>query len=463
MHAITFVQFQSKNQTALNIVLDKKSTTEANIKISLQESDYSSNVDKKVKDYSKKAEIKGFRKGKVPGTVIQNMFGKSILAEEINHLISHSLSEYIQKENIKIIGEPLPVEKSADAIDWETQKEFDFEFSIGMVDEFSLDTSSKNKVTRYLIKVDKKVIDETISNLQDQHATMTNPEVSEEGDSLFGSFMQLDSHQPEFKGLIDLPLLEKKYAKLFFGLKSGDSVTFDIEKTFKNEDLRAQVLGIDHSEATKITGKFEFTLKNVNRKAPAELNQELFDKLFGKDIVQDLAGFRDKIKESITHSYQHESVYLLERDIRNHLIKKTKIDTPNDFLKKWLLATNDKLVEEEIDNEFDSYLNELKWSLIRNKIIQNNDLKIERRDIDNKAKQVLAQQFGGEAIIEQLGDKMDEFVTSYLQGNDGQNYSNIQNQVISDKVYKFLRERFTINDKEISLDEFRKKASEHAS
>jgi trigger factor len=443
----------------MDITLDKKSTTEALIKISLKETDYQPKVEQKVKDYSKKAEVKGFRKGKVPKSIIKNLYGKSILVDEINHLISHSLSDYIRENKIEIIGEPIPNREQASSIDWDVQKDFEFEYNIGMVDDFKVDLNKKMKVNRYVIKVDKEVIAETIENLKDQYGSMSNPETSQEGDSIYGEFKQVEG-EIKSTGLLDLGDLDKKIAKPFIGLKSGDKVTFDIVKTLKDESAIAQLLGLDPQDAAGVKGEFELAVKNINRKVPAEINQEFFDRVFGKDVVTDEKVFLEKIEESIAANYQKESAYLLERDLRDYLVKKTKIATPNDFLKDWLLVSNEgKVTKEQIEDEFDLYLDELKWSLIRNKLTAINNIKIEETDIKAKARLVLADQFGGPAILDQLGDKMDEFTNTYLQANDGQNYTAVYNQVLADKIYAFVKDAITISEKKVSLDEFRKLAS----
>ena len=315
------------------------------------------------------------------------------------------------------------------------------------------------KVTRNNIKIGKDIIDETINNLKEQYGNMTNPETSEAGDSIFGEFSQVDG-DIKTTGLLDLTSIDKKLAKPFIGVKSGDKITFDVKKTLETDEAIGQLLSLDPAAASAINGDFELEVKKINRKEPGEINQEFFDKIFGKDIVTDEESFLSKIKESIEANYKKESEYLLERDVRDYLVKKIKIETPNDFLKEWLLISNEgKVTKEQIDDEFDLYLDELKWSLIRNKITSENELKVEDEEIKDKAKLVLADQFGGPAILDQLGDKMDEFTNSYLQANEGQNYSNIYNQVLADKVLGFLKETLNIADKNVSLDDFKKLAS----
>ena len=442
----------------MDITIDKKSTTEALIKVNLKQNDYQPKVELKIKEYSKKADVKGFRKGMVPTSVIQKMYGKSILVDEINHMVYHGLDNYIKEEKLKIIGEPLPNKESATTIDWDTQTEFEFEYNIGLVDDFALDVSKKQKVNRYDIKIDAKIRKETVDNLKDQYGNMTNPEACEDGDSIFGAFTP-EEGEGEHQGLLELNMLDKKDAKKYIGAKAGDEFTFDIKKTLKSDSTISQVLGIDIKDAEAIEGNYKLVVKNINRKVKAEINQEFFDRLFGKDVVEDEEEFNKKIDESISLNYTKEGDYLLERDIRDYFVDKTKIDTPKEFLKDWLLASNaGKVTAEQIDSEFDLYIKDLKWSLIRNKVAEDNKLSVDQEAITDKTKIILAEQFGGPAILEQLGDKMDEFVKTYLEGNEGQNYNNVVNQIIADKVYDFVKENITITNKKVSLDDFRKKA-----
>jgi len=451
--------FTLLNNFVLEITLNKNTGTEASLKISLKEGDYQPKVEKKIKEYSKKAEIKGFRKGKVPLTMIKNMYGKSILVEEINHMISHGLSDYIKDNKLNIIGEPLPDRSQMDSINWDTQKDFEFDYNIGLVDDFKVDLSKKQKITKNEIKVDKKVVDETIANLKEQYGDMTNPDVSEENDAIFGSFTQTEGDL-NAKGVIETKDLGKKEAKQFIGLKKGDKISFDLHKVISSDEQIAQMLGIEVDAAKAITGEVELEVINVNRKVAAEINQTFFDKIFGKDVVKDEKEFLAKVEESISKNYEKESDYLLERDIRDHFVAKTKMETPNEFLREWLFISNEgKVTKEQIDSEFDLYISELKWSLIRNKISEEAKIEVSNDEIKVKAIEVLAEQFGGPSVIQQLGDKMNEFADSYLKANNGENYTTIYKQVATEKVYKHVIDSVTVNTKKISLDDFRKLAS----
>ena len=443
----------------MDIILDKKTSTEALIKVKLKADDYQSKVEEKVKDYARKADIKGFRKGKIPTGVIRKMYGKSIKIDEINHLLSHAVQDYIKDNELQIIGEPLPNNQDADQLDWETQQEFDFEYNIGLVDEFKFDLSKKQKVNDYTIKVDKKTIDEAIENVLSQNGQMTNPETSVEGDSLFGEFTG-DNSELNGTGVLDLKDLDKKSWKPFIGAKKGDQIQFDAKKLFKEDSKISQVTGIELDQLASFDGKITLTVKNVNRSVPAELNQELFDKVFGPKTVATEEEFRAKVEETMAANYQRETGHLLEKTIRDHFVNKTKIDIPSEFLKRWIKVSNEnKVTDEDIEREFDAYVSELKWSLIKNRIVKDNDVKVENEDVVAKAKDQILEQLGGAAVAAQLKDNLDQFADNYLKAENGENYMQVFNQVTSEKTYSLIKESITLNSKAITVDEFRKLAA----
>jgi trigger factor len=440
----------------LDITLNKKTPTEATIKITLKEADYQPKVEEKVKDYSKKANIKGFRPGKVPTSLIRKMYGKSILVDEINHILTRSINEYIKEQKINVLGDPLPDLDKTKSIDWDNQKDFDFEYNIGMVEDIPYDISKKQKVTAYEIKVDDKNIDETIENIQSQFGKMTNPEESAEGDILFGTITN-EAHEIEEKTTLDLNSLKKKDLKKFVGLKKDDKIVFDLFKTFDLAEA-SQMLNRSEDELREIKGDFEFILINVNRREKAELNQELFDQVFGKDQVKDLEGFKTKVTETIKNNYQRETEQFLLNSIRDHLVEKTKIELPDNFLKEWLLVTNENLTKEQIDEEYHLYAKDLKWTLISNKIAEDHEVKVEQDEIREKAKDLIRQQLASSGMAGQLEDNMDAFADNYLSGEDGKNYMQVFNMLRGEKILKKVKEEITISEKKVSMDEFQKLA-----
>jgi len=440
----------------LNITLDKKSTIEASIKVKLNEEDYQLKVEEKIKEYTKTASIKGFRPGKVPAGMIRKMYGKSILVEEVNHMLSHAVNDYVKEQDLKIIGQPLPNSTDADKIDWDTQKEFEFEFDLGLIDEFKVDLSSKQKVKSYTIKVDDKTMTETLDNLKKQFGQMTNPEVSEEGDALFGTLSQKDGELTN-DTLLNISDVDKKLQKQFIGVKKDEVVNFDIEKAIKSTTALATLLGKTEAEVLDLKGKFSFTIKNVNHTEPAELNQEMFDKVFGPNVVGSEEEFLSKISNTISGNYSRETALFLENSIRDHFVAKTKIDVPNEFLKRWLIASNDgKVTEEVLEKEYDMYVTSLKWDLIKSKIAEENEVKVENEDVLAKSKAMIMEQFGGQSMGDQFADKLDEFADNYLKANNGENYMTVFSQVHGEKIMEVIKGKISITEKAVSVDEFQK-------
>ncbi|MEQ8425013.1 MAG: trigger factor, partial [Cyclobacteriaceae bacterium] len=402
----------------MDISLDKKSTTDGLIKIKLSPSDYQPKVEEKIKNYARKANIKGFRQGKVPHGVINKMFGKSILVEEVNHLLSHSVTDYIKSNNLKILGEPLPNQEKANQIDWDNQKEFEFEFQIGLVDDFKYELSSKVKLKSYPIEVDKKVIDDTLSDLKKRFGEITHPEISEEQDNLHGQVTEAGSETPVGAHL-ELGKLDKKVRKDFVGKKKEDSIEMDIRDVFSSDEEIGTFLGISKEDAKSKKGKYNFQITSINRVALAEVNQEFFDKVFGKDAVKSEEEFLSKVKETIQGNYSRETEHLLDHEIQHHLVDNTMINMPDDFLKVWLKNTGgDKITDEVLNKEFSQYKESLKWDLIKNKIAEDLKINVEAAEVKAKAKEMIMEQFGGQAFAAQLGDKLDSIADNYLSDQE---------------------------------------------
>lgn len=446
----------------MEITLNKTNNTEGLIKIRLTEGDYQPNVEEKVKDYARKATIKGFRQGKVPTGVIKKMFGKSILVEEINHLLSHKLSDYIKENNLKILGEPIPNQEKALSIDWEAQKNFEFEYQIGMVEDFKYDLSPKVKVKSYPIEVDEKTIQETVSDLKKRFGKVTYPDLSEAEDNLFG---ELRASEGDFKRenvFIPIEKVEKKEQKKFIGLKKESEVEFEIAKIYSDENLTAQLLGQSPEEVKGVKGKYIFKVNTISRTEPAELNQELFDRVFGKDLVKNEDEFVSKIKETMGENYKRESDHFLEHHIEDYFIANTSINLPDDFLKTWLKSSSQGQVTDSVlEKEFEEYKRGLKWDLVKNRIAEDNKITVEADEVRAKAKELIISQFGGQAFAAQISDKLDGITDNYLQNENGQNFMKLYNQLRGEKILKHIRENISVQEKKVTVDEFKKIVEEH--
>lgn len=451
----------------MEITLNKLNNTEGVIKIKLTEGDYQPHVEEKVRDYSRKANIKGFRQGKVPAGVIKKMFGKSILVDEVNHVLSHKLTDYIRENNLKILGEPLPNQDKARTIDWDSQKDFEFEYQIGMVDEFSYNLSKDVRVKSYPIEVDAKTIEETLDDVKKRFGKPTYPEVSEAGDNIFGELSSAEAKDGE-------PVVKREYAyvqgdkvkkaeqKKFTGLKKDDVVEFDIRNIYDDNQALAQLLGVTETEAETASGKYSLKVTNISRVEPADVNQELFDRVFGKDAVTTEEEFLNKVKETISENYKRESEHFLDHHIEDYYVANTNINLPDEFLKNWLkVSSQGKITDDVLQQEFDQYKRGLKWDLVKNRIAEDNKITVESDEVRAKAKEMIVAQFGGQAFAEQMADRLDGIADNYLQHENGQNFMKLYNQLRTEKIMDFIKDKITIDEKKVSVDEFKKIAAEH--
>jgi trigger factor len=437
----------------LEITLDKHSANQASIKLTLNEADYQPKVDAKLKDYAKKAAIKGFRPGKAPISMVKGMYGVSILVEEINAILGESLNSYIKEQSFRILGEPLPVEKEDNSIDWKTQKEFDFEYKIGFVENFELALDNTIQATKYSILVDDKLVNETLDNLKSQYGNSTNPEVSEANDNVYGD---LKATEGEFAKTLSLPIakLSKKLAAKFTGVSKDAVVNFEAKEVKKEE--WSEAFGLTEEEVANATGAFTFEVKNINRTEDAELNQEFFDKIFGPEAVSSEEEFTTKVRETLQDSYNRESKVFTDEELKKVLVAKANLDLPDAFLKEWLLKTNEgKVSEADVENEYPQYATQLTWSLISNQIAKDNNIQAEHADVIEKTKEMVREQFASSGLGSQLEASMDMFVDNYLKGNEGQNYMNMLTSVQNEKVLAFVQEKIDLTEKSISIDEFK--------
>ena len=439
----------------MDIQLENNSSTEALIKINLKEADYQPKLKEKLKSFSKEATIKGFRPGKVPISLIEKMYGKSIMVEEINKILVDSLKDYIKKNDIKIIGDPLPNNEKAKEIYWDTKKEFDFEYSIGLIDDFKYNLDFK--INKYQIKVEKKVLNEAIDDLKKQYGKMTNPEISENGDSIFGTLVQSSSEFTK-DGLISIEKVSKKLQKSFIGVKKEDVIKVDIKKLFDDDKDLIEVTGLSDEEIKELEGEFDITVKNVNRVESAEMNQEFFDKIFGEGKVKSEEEFLEEYSKIFEKNYDQESEYLLAHQLQEKVLKETKLEIPEKFYKKWILATNEGTTEEDLEKDFEHYIRDLKWTLIKNRIADDNESKVDYADAIDYTKKMYQAQFGGMELNEEMDKSLETMANNYLQQNNGENYMNVLNQLKTEKIIEVFKQKAEISVKKVTRDEFDKKA-----
>lgn len=443
----------------MNITQEKIDDLNAVIKVNVTEADYKDKVDVVLKDYRKKASIPGFRKGHVPMGMVKKMMGTNAMVDEINKILSEALQNYLTTEKLDVLGNPLPKLEDQSTIDWENQKDFEFRYDVGLAPSFDVNVGDKFKFEQYKIKVDKKDLDKQISDIAKRYGKMSNPDVAEATDMLYGKFEELDGKDLKEEGISNSSIVviesvtDKKLQKELIGSKSGDIIELDPKKISEHEGDQAAALGITTSDLKGLKSNFRFTVEKINRVEPAEVNQELFDKVFGPNAVKSEDEFRAKIEEQISMSLVTESDRKLKADIQTEFLDKLKLSLPDSFLKRWIQASNEKPVTpEQIEEEYDQYAQGLKWQLIENKLIEKNEVKVSHEEVVEHTKDLLAQQMASMGMPTNNDEELTETANRVLQNQD--EARNIYMMMYDKKMMDVYKTTFKIKEKEVSYDEF---------
>lgn len=444
----------------MNITQDKIDNLNSVITVKINPEDYKERVEKAIKSQAKKAKLPGFRPGMVPAAHIKKMYGKSILVDEINSLLNDSLNNYISENKLEILGQPLPKLDEDKEFNWDYSDEFEFIYELGLAPEFELDFSSKDKLTNYQIKVDKETLDSRITNLRKSYGKMTNPAVSADDDVLYADLKQIAADGSIFDGGISNTasvrldqVADQKIKKSLIGLKAEDEVVLDIQKAFEgNAAIIAKVLNISEEDAQDLQSKFQLVVKNINRLEEGDLNQEFFDKVFGENIVKTEEEFIEKIREELESMMVQNSDQKLQADLFQFGLDKVKLSLPDDFLKRWLKATNEKLSDEELDKGYDDFERNLRWTLIENKIIKNNQIEIKYEEVFAAAKTRLDAQFRMYSPQPLAEDQLGQYAAQFLQNKE--NANRIFEEVKAQHVFDYLKGVITLDKKEIEYNKF---------
>ena len=452
----------------MDITLEKSSDTNASLKITLTPADYKPEVDKKLKDYGRKVQLKGFRPGHVPPSLVQKMYGKGILVDEINAMLGRTVSQYIRENKLQVVGDPVPNRDEADAIDWDNQTDFAFSYTLGLASEFAVDFADLPSVTQYEIRAGDAEIDSTVADLRQRFHTHTHADEVGETDTIYGELRQNGSPAENETGAVSLfdaktafPMdkMADDAKGQFVGKKKGDVVTFVLEAAFPDEKARANATGVAKEEAADLMGEFAFTIDDITRHEPAELNQAFFDQVLGVGAVEDEAQFRAKLADIIRDNYTREAGQLLRLDIEKTLIDNTPILLPDEFLKNWLLEVNEgKFTPEQIDEQYDDFTKSVKLQLIKNKIADQADIKVEFDEVMTAARQMVSEQFGFMGSEdEEMNKTIDRIARNYLmdEKNNGQNYTSTFNRVFDDKIIEYAKTQMTTVTQDVGVDEFR--------
>ncbi|QNM84768.1 trigger factor [Polaribacter pectinis] len=434
----------------MNITRENKDALNAVVKIDIVADDYQAKVDQLLTDYRKKADVPGFRKGHVPMGMIKKQYGKSIMIDEVNKLLQESLNKFITEEKIDILGNPLP--RVQDDFNWDADK-FSFEFELGLVPEFDVDLKSKKKVTEYKIIATKELLEEEVKNIQTRYGKMSPLEEVTKEANVTGTFVN-EEKEINKKGTFLVSDLEgKKNEKKVVGAKVGDVIELETKKLFKDDHKLQAILGVAHEEIHDLDIKVTLTVEDITKTEPADLDQELFDKLFPDGSVKTASELKDKIKEDAEKQFAQQGDQQLLNAVTEHLVENTKFDLPAEFLQKWLATAGEKpLSPEEAKAEFEKSEKGLRYQLIEGKVMKDNDIKLDYAELVDYAKGFIRTQMAQFGNMNPEEKELDDIAGRILQNQE--EAQKLQSQLISQKLLAFYKENMSFKSKELSYEDF---------
>ena len=447
----------------MNITREDKDALNAVLKLKIEKGDYEKRVNDDLKNYRKKASIDGFRPGMVPIGLVKKLYYKSILVEEVNKLISESMSKFIIDEKLRILGDPLPSEEGNDEIDWDNQTDFEFSFDVGLAPEIDINLTKRDKIPYYTISVDEKMLNSYIDNYTKRFGEHKMVEKIEDGEEvLTGEITQIvskDSDQEPItneKSSFSIGVIKDDEIKAkFIGAKLGDHIQFDLKKALPNDTELSGILNIDKEKLDEADGDFDFNIKEITIFKNAEVNQDLFDKAFGKDTIKSEDEFKAKVESEIQANLGRESDMRFGVDAKEKLVKKMEIELPVEFLKKWLVRTNEgKFTKEEIDKDFDHFSSDLEWQLIKDKLISTQNMEVSEEEILAYAREITLMQLLQYGLSNLPAEQLDHYAKELIGKEEER--KKLMDKLYEDKVVAYIKNEVKVEDKKVSADEFDK-------
>lgn len=446
----------------MKVVKNQIDELNATLTINVENADIAENIDKSLRDYRRQANVPGFRKGHVPVGLVKKMHGNAIIADELNKFVSQSLSDYLVGEKLNILGEPLPSEDQKQ-IDFNASDSFEFKFDIGLSPEFEIKLSKRDKVNKYAIKVDDEMTNKYVESYQQRFGTFEDAKKSDKESLLTCDLIQINDKDEVVEGGIAVEeaslsikmIKEAKIQKSFVGIEEGTIIDFDVMKAYPNDTEVAALLKVEKEIVEKdFNPLFRVSVKAVKNFKNAEMNQAFFDQCFGDKAVSNEEEFNARVIEDIKASFVRETKYKLMLDIKEKLTTKFEISVPEQFLERWLRATNKDITDEQMDSEFPRFIEDLKWTLIKGKVAKENELKVEEEDLKSAAKQQLLAQFSQYGMSYVPDEYLDKYAVELLQKEEEAN--KLYEQEIEVKVVDFVEEAIKTEEKEVSVEEFQK-------
>ena len=447
----------------MNITFENPDKVNGLLTITIEKEDYQEAVDKALKNYRKRAQVPGFRPGMVPMGMIKKQYGTAVKVDEINRLLGDKLMGYIRENNIQMLGEPLPSEKQ-EPQDLEQDGPFTFVFDIAVAPEFKAELTGKDKIDFYTITVDDKLIDQQVQMYASQAGEFVKGEVFEGNDTLTGDLRQLDEKGNTLEGGITtdsgmiMPAYIKDEAqkKLFDGCKAGDIITFNPKKAYPDNDAEvAALLKVDKEQVKDLTSDFSYQVTEIRHFQPAEVNQALFDRVFGEGTCKDEKEFRQKIVDMLQAQLVSNSDYKFLLDVREHMEKKVgKLEFPEALLKKVMLNNNKDKGADYVEKNFEGSIKELKWHLIKEQLVAAQEIKVEEDDLKAVAKEAVRQQFVQYGMSNVPDDVLENYAAEQMKKRE--NIDNFVDRAVDQKLIEKLKTVVKLNEKSVTLEEFNK-------
>ncbi|MGC6431768.1 MAG: trigger factor [Jejuia sp.] len=434
----------------MNITREDLDALNAVVKVDIAKEDYSDKVEKILSDYRKTANIPGFRKGHVPMGLVKKQYGKAVLVDEVNKLLQDALNKYLTEEKLDVLGQPLP--KPQDEINWDSDS-FSFEFELGLAPEFDVKLKGKKAITHYNIVADDKMIDEQIERIQKQYGKLVSQDTIENDSEITGTFK---NEEKEIENTVSLTLDKfkgKATAKKFVGAKVGDVITLKTKGLYDDNHELMHALKVSHDEAHDLDLEVTFEITEINKRDLADLDQELFDKLFPPTTVTSVTELKAKIREDAEKQFKQQSDQKLLNDVTEYLVDSTKFDLPAEFLTKWMQTSGENEMDEtQAKEEYEKSEKSLRYQLIEGKLIQENDIQVTIEDIKGHAKEMIKAQMAQFGQLDPSDEEL-EGIAARVLGNQDE-ARRISEQLISQKLIGLYKEKANLKEKELSYEKF---------
>jgi len=434
----------------MNVTKQEINALNAVVKVDITASDYQEKVEKILKDYRIKANIPGFRKGKVPMSLVKKQYGKSIVIDEVNKLLQENLNKFLTEEKLDILGNPLP--KQQDQFSWDAD-DFSFEFELGLAPDFEIDLNPKKAITQHVIKADDKMVAIELQNLQERYGKIITQTTVADNSNLAGTFVN-EEKEINKKATFNISKIKGKgnLDKLKTA-KIGDTLSFKTKGLFTDNHDLMNILGVSHDDAHDLDIEVTFTLEEINETELAELNQDFFDKIFGKDTVKTEADFKAKLAEDIEKQFEQQADQQLLNAITENLIENTKFDLPAEFLTKWIAVSGEKeLTQDEAKAEYEKSEKSLRYQLIEGKIIKDNDLNVTIEELKDFAKGFIKMQMAQYGNANPEEKQLEEIANRILANQD--ETKRLSDQLMQKKLLDFFKANVNLKAKEVTFDEF---------